>query len=402
MKFLALFALLPLVIATPQPEPIVAPRDVVLIPNQYIVQFKPSAMIASSVAQLIRDVRRFFRADVLHIYEFAAFGGFAGTFSEAVADGLRRLHYIADVEQDLVLSLDFGKVPGIVKRAFVTQSSTSSIWGLGRLSFKTPNAGRYVYDSTAGAATCVYVIDTGVETTHPEFEGRATFLANFAGDGTNVDGNGHGTHVAGTVGSKTYGVAKRAKIYAVKVLKADGSGALSGVIAGINFAANDGPKRNCRGTVANLSVGGGKSEALNSAAANAVSSGMFLAVAAGNSAQDANNASPASEVSAFTVGATDSSDRWASFSNFGSVVNILAPGVGILSTWKGGATAVLSGTSMATPHVAGLAAYFLALEGKKSPPALAQRILGLGNRDRITGVPAGTINMIPFNGNPSG
>jgi subtilisin family serine protease len=165
-------------------------------------------------------------------------------------------------------------------------------------------------------------------------------VANYAGDGNNNDGNGHGTHCAGTVGSKTYGVAKKTNLYAVKVLNASGSGTNSGVIAGINFAANDHKTRaGCAGgAVGSMSLGGGKSTTVNSAAANAVTAGLFLAVAAGNEAQDANNVSPASTPSVYTVGATDSTDKIASFSNYGSVVDIFAPGVSILSTWLNGGT----------------------------------------------------------------
>jgi subtilisin family serine protease len=168
----------------------------------------------------------------------------------------------------------------------------------------------------------------------------ATFLQNFAGDGSNTDGNGHGTHCAGTIGSKTYGVAKKTKLFGVKVLDASGSGTNSGVIAGINYAANDQKTRTgcSSGTVGSMSLGGSKSTAVNSAAANAVSAGLFLAVAAGNDAANAANYSPASEPTVFTVGATDSSDRIASFSNFGAIVDAFAPGVSILSTWIGSST----------------------------------------------------------------
>jgi subtilisin family serine protease len=151
-----------------------------------------------------------------------------------------------------------------------------------------------------------------------------------------------------------------------------------------------------------MSLGGTKSTAVNSAAANAVSAGVFLAVAAGNEAADASGSSPASEASAYTVGATDSSDRVASFSNYGSVVDIHAPGVSILSTWLNGGTNSISGTSMATPHVAGLAAYILALEGKVTPAALTARLTALSTKDKITGLRSGTKNYLAFNGNPSG
>ncbi|KAF2850134.1 subtilisin-like protein [Plenodomus tracheiphilus IPT5] len=396
MKLQVVLALLPLTLAAPAP---LAPRDGTPIPGKYIVKLKSTSTKGQTIPQIISGVLDQVKAEAQHTYNIGNFAGFAASMSDATVKAVRKLPNVESVEPDVVINADLGHIDEIIKRAPVTQSSTSSIWGLGRISSKATNSGKYVYDSTAGAGTCAYVIDTGIDTTHPEFEGRATFLANFAGDGNNADGNGHGTHVAGTIGSKTYGVSKRAKLFAVKVLKADGSGALSGVLAGINYAANDAKKRNCKGAVANLSLGGGKSDSLNSAARNAVSAGLFLAVAAGNSAVDASGASPASEPTVFTVGATDSSDKWATFSNFGSSVDILAPGVAILSTWKSGGTAVLSGTSMATPHVAGLAAYLLALEGKKAPAALSSRIVSLGNQNAITNVPAGTVNLLAFNGN---
>ncbi|KAI8941275.1 hypothetical protein NX059_002505 [Plenodomus lindquistii] len=398
MKLQVLLALLPLTIAAPAP---LEPRDGTPIPGKYIIKLKSSASSTKglSIPQLLSNALQQVQANAQQTYKFGNFNGFATTLSDSAVKKLRQDPNVESIEQDQIIKADLGMINEIIKRAPVTQSSTSNVWGLGRISSKTTGSSKYVYDSTAGAGTCAYVIDTGIDTTHPEFEGRATFLANFVGDGSQTDGNGHGTHVAGTIGSKTYGVAKKTRLFAVKVLKADGSGTMSGVLAGINFAANDSKSRNCKGAVANLSLGGGKSAALNSAAANAVSAGLFLAVAAGNSAVDAGNASPASEPTVYTVGATDSNDKFATFSNFGPSVDILAPGVAILSTWKGGAAAILSGTSMATPHVAGLGAYFQGLQGKMSPAALSSRITSLGQQGPISGLPSGTINLLAFNGN---
>jgi subtilisin family serine protease len=151
-----------------------------------------------------------------------------------------------------------------------------------------------------------------------------------------------------------------------------------------------------------MSLGGVRSTAVNSAAANAVSAGVFFAVAAGNDGADAGNSSPASEPTVYTVGATDSSDKVASFSNYGTVVDIHAPGVSILSTWNNGGTNSISGTSMATPHIAGLAAYILSLEGKKTPAALSSRLTELSTKNKITGLKGSTKNYLAFNGNPSG
>jgi len=151
-----------------------------------------------------------------------------------------------------------------------------------------------------------------------------------------------------------------------------------------------------------MSLGGSKSTAVNSAVSSATSAGLFFAVAAGNSGANAANYSPASEPSACTVGATDSSDRIASFSNYGAVVDVFAPGVNVLSTWKGSSTNTISGTSMASPHIAGLGAYLLSLEGSRTPTALCSRIQTLANKSKISGIPSGTVNYLAFNGNPSG
>ena len=287
--------------------------------------------------------------------------------------------------------------------AYVTQ--TGAPWGIARLSHRSPGSTSYVYDSSAGAGTCAYVIDTGIYTAHSQFGGRATWLANYAGDGSNTDGNGHGTHVAGTIGGSTYGVAKQTKLYAVKVLDASGSGTNSGVIAGMNYVATDAQTRSCpNGTVANMSLGGGSSSTVNSAARALVSSGVFLAVAAGNDNANAANYSPASESTVCTVGATTSTDARSSFSNYGAVVDIFAPGTSILSAWIGStsATNTISGTSMATPHIAGLGAYLLALLGKRDPQALCSYIKSTANSGVLTGIPSGTVNQLAFNGNPSG
>jgi len=393
MKLSLLLALLPVVLALP--APVILPRAGSAIPGKYIIKLKNE-----NTEELIKGALKLLNKDPAHVYNFGKFAGFAAELDDNLVQIIRSFPGVDYIEQDAVIQSNLGEIH-LEKKAYVTQAT--STWGLGRISHQARGSTSYTYDNTAGAGTCAYVIDTGIYTAHPEFEGRATFLANFAGDGSNADGNGHGTHVAGTIGSKTYGVAKKTKLYAVKVLNANGGGTNSGVIAGINFVANDAKTRSCpNGAVANLSLGGPKSTAVNSATAGVVSAGVFLAVAAGNEAQDANNVSPASEPSAFTVGATDSSDRFASFSNFGTAVDVLAPGVAILSTWLGGGTNSISGTSMASPHVAGLGAYLLGFEGKKTPAALGARITTLSLKNKITAVPSGTKNNLAFNGNPSG
>jgi subtilisin family serine protease len=223
-------------------------------------------------------------------------------------------------------------------------------WGLARISHKTTGATNYVYDPSAGAGTCAYIIDTGIYTAHGEFEGRATMVKSFIA-GSNTDDNGHGTHVSGTIGSKSYGVAKKTKLYGIKVLDSAGSGAWTDIVSGIQTAVSDSATRSCpNGVVVNMSLGGGKTQTVNDAVAAAVNAGLFFAVAAGNDGLDYSDTSPASEPSAFAVGASDNTDVLASFSNYGASLGAIAPGVDVLSTWNSaGGTNTISGTSMATP-----------------------------------------------------
>ncbi len=198
------------------------------------------------------------------------------------------------------------------------------------------NGTDYRYDDTAGNGTCSYVIDTGIQVDHADFGGRAEWLQNFSGDGVDRDGGGHGTFVAGIIGSGTWGVAKKTRLLALKVFDNSGATTESAVLAAMDFAADDHPTRNCpAGVTVNLSLAGGRSQATNDAVDALVESGAFVAVAAGNSADDAGNWSPASAAKACTVGSTGRSDAISGFSNFGSVVDIFAPGEDITSTAVG-------------------------------------------------------------------
>ncbi|KAI0850406.1 subtilisin-like protein [Daldinia vernicosa] len=388
MRTAVFFALLPLAFAAPAkrsaPAPLIKPRGTQLIEGKYIVKLYDNAAITA-----LDDTMSTFQGDADHVYNVEGFKGFASSLTAEHLEQLQNHPDVEFIEQDAVMSIN----------AYVTQ--TNAPWGIARLSHKTGSSSSYVYDSSAGADTCAYVIDTGIYTTHSEFEGRATFLANYA-DSSNSDGNGHGTHVAGTIGSKTYGVAKKTKLYAVKVLDSSGSGSTSGVIAGMNYVTSDVKTRSCpAGAVANMSLGGGASSSINSAAKAMINAGVFLAVAAGNDNQNAANSSPASEPSVCTVGATTSSDARASYSNYGSVVDIFAPGSSILSTWNNGNTNTISGTSMATPHITGLGAYLLALEGKKTPQELCSYIASTASSGILSSIPSGTVNKLAYNGAPS-
>ncbi|KAI4869153.1 subtilisin-like protein [Hypoxylon rubiginosum] len=385
MRTAALLSLLPLAFAAPakraEPAPLLKPRGSQLVEGKYIVKLYENSAISA-----LQDTMSAFQGDADHVYNVEGFKGFA---SALTAEDLEKLQSHPDVEfieQDAIMSIN----------AFTTQSGAT--WGISRLSHKSGSSG-YVYDSSAGTGTCAYVIDTGIYTAHAEFEGRATFLANYA-DSSNTDGNGHGTHVAGTIGSKTYGVAKKTSLYAVKVLDSSGSGTTSGVIAGMNFVTSDVKTRSCpAGAVANMSLGGGTSSSINSAAKAMINAGVFLAVAAGNDNQNAANSSPASEPTVCTVGATTSADARASYSNYGTVVDIFAPGTNILSTWNSaGSTNTISGTSMATPHIVGLGAYLLALNGKQAPQELCSFIASSANSGVLSGIPSGTVNKLAYNG----
>ncbi|KAI1641823.1 subtilisin-like protein [Daldinia loculata] len=382
MRTAAALALLPLALAVPSkratPAPVIKPRGAQLVDGKYIVKMKADAK-AESIQSSIQSVA----SDADFVYNTNKFKGFASSLSEEELEALKNNADVDYIEQDAIVTIK------------ATQENAD--WGLARLSSSEPGSTTYTYDDSAGEGTCAYVIDTGIEVDHEEFEGRAQFLNNFADD-DNTDGNGHGTHVAGTIGSKTYGVAKKTSLFAVKVLDASGSGTNSGVIAGMDFVAKDAAGQSCpKGVVVNMSLGGSSSSAVNEAAASIVDAGLFLAVAAGNEATDASSSSPASEETACTVGATTKDDELAEYSNFGSLVDILAPGTDIESTWIGGATNVISGTSMASPHIAGLGAYYLGL-GASPVDSLCDYIAKSALSDAISGVPSDTANLLANNG----
>ncbi|KAI1818361.1 proteinase T-like protein [Poronia punctata] len=402
MRYSTILSLLPLAFAAPSrrasPAPLHVPRDTGsssssssnLIEGKYIVK-----MYDNAAAESLRRIHTTVAAEQPeHVYDVPGFKGFASALTAEEVEALQNHPDVEFIEQDSIMSIN----------SLVTQSSPP--WGLARISHHDSGSSDYVYDSSAGSGTCAYIVDTGIYTDHPEFEGRATWLANYAG-GADSDGNGHGTHVAGTIGSATYGVAKKTTLLAVKVLDSSGSGTTSGVVAGMNFVVSDSATRGgsdecANGYVANMSLGGGSSSAINSAARAIVAAGVFLAVAAGNSNADAANTSPAGEGQVCTVGASTDADARATFSNYGAVVDVFAPGQDVLSTWNDGGVNTISGTSMASPHIAGLGAYLLALDGFKDPQTLCAYIGSTGTRDVLSNIPSGTINSLAFNGNPSG
>jgi serine protease len=264
------------------------------------------------------------------------------------------------------------------------QSQSNATWGLDRVDqAQLPLNKTYSYPDSAGRGVNVYVIDTGIRTTHKEFEGRAVSGFDSVDNDNNAnDCNGHGTHVAGTIGSRTYGVAKNAKLIAVRVLDCEGSGTISGVIAGVEWVT----AHHSKPAVANMSLGGGSSQALDDAIKASIRAGVTYAVAAGNENEDACNSSPSRVGDAITVGSTTSSDRRSDFSNFGSCVSVFGPGSDITSTWSDSdsATNKISGTSMATPHVAGVAALYLSEHASASPSEVKSALLGSSQSGRVT------------------
>ena len=298
------------------------------------------------------------------------------------------------------------------------ETEKNAPWGLARishrdsLSFGTFN--KYLYSADGGEGVDVYVIDTGTNVDHVDFEGRASWGKTIPTGDADEDGNGHGTHCSGTVAGKKYGVAKKANIKAVKVLRSNGSGTMSDVVKGVEYAAEQhtesmkaakkGKKKGFKGSAANMSLGGGKSPTLDLAVNAAVDAGIHFAVAAGNDNADSCNYSPAAADKAVTVGASTFTDDRAYFSNFGKCNDIFAPGLNILSTWIGSKYAVntISGTSMASPHIAGLLAYMLSLQPAKdsayavadiTPKKLKQHIISIGTNDALAGIPSDTTNV---------
>ncbi|KAJ3085040.1 serine protease [Quaeritorhiza haematococci] len=317
--------------------------------------------------------------------------GYVATFDDEQIQLLRSAPEVAYVEKDSVV--------------YANDVELSAPWGLGRVSHKTkPDKNEihhYVYDHDAGSNVTVYVIDTGVFIDHVEFEGRAIWGATIPKGDPDVDGNGHGTHCAGTIAGKKYGVAKNAQIVAVKVLRSNGGGTLSDVVKGIEWAAKHHKEQVLKAvqsaeegeppkkvkSVANMSLGGGRSRALDAAVNAAVAAGIHFAVAAGNDNRDACNYSPAAAVRPITVGATTIDDTRAWFSNWGKCVDIFAPGHQILSAWIGSkvATNTISGTSMASPHVAGIVAALLSREDWEdlTPAQFKSKLISIASKNAL-------------------
>ena len=348
-----------------------------VIPGQYIVVFKSSAPASSRMMRLVAPMPG---VRLLHVYAHAL-NGFAATLSEAALAQLRADPNVDYIEQDQIMSIG------------ATESGAT--WGIDRIDQRAlPLSTTYRYTGT-GAGVTAYIIDTGILFTHSEFNGRASFAFDAIGDGRNgVDCNGHGTHVSGTVGGSTYGVAKGVTLKAVRVLDCAGSGTNSGVIAGVDWVTAN----HVASAVANMSLGGGASTALDNAVSNSINSGVTYGVAAGNSNRNACTSSPARTPAAITVGATTIADVRASYSNYGSCLDLFAPGSNITSSWITSTTATntISGTSMATPHVVGVAALYKQANPGASPAKVRNALVANATVGVVTNPHSGSPNLLLF------
>ncbi|MFF1452475.1 S8 family peptidase [Streptomyces sp. NPDC058274] len=370
---------LPAQAAAPAEGKVLAAGSPTAVKGSYIVTLKKAAGFKAASSRgknLINE----YGGSVKNTFS-TALNGYTADLSATEAKRLAADPAVAAVEQNQTVHL-----------TDTTQSSAP--WGLDRIDQSAlPLSGTYTYPDSAGSGVTAYVIDTGVRITHTQISGRATYGYDAVdGDTTADDGNGHGTHVATTIAGSTYGVAKKAKIVAVRVLDNNGSGTTAGVIAGVDWVTNNhsGP------SVANLSLGGGASTTLDTAVSNSIASGVTYAIAAGNSNANASSYSPARVAAAITVGATTNTDARASYSNYGSVLDIFAPGSSILAGYNTSdtATATLSGTSMATPHVAGAAAVYLASHTSATPAQVSTALVNGATSNVVSGPGTGSPNKL--------
>ncbi|MFX6546041.1 S8 family peptidase [Acinetobacter baumannii] len=352
-----------------------------IIKNQYIVILNKDAGPSKDFAQ---NIVKQHAGKVLQSYD-TVLKGFAiylpDTAGAAFIEAMKKNPHVLSVESDTIVNIDA-----------TTQSNPD--WGLDRIDQKAlPLNSTYSYLQT-GSGTTAYIVDTGILSSHQEFSGRVLsgYTAISDGNGT-TDCNGHGTHVAGTVGGTTYGVAKSVNLVPIRILGCDGSGASSNVIAGLDWILKNGKKP----AVVNMSLGGATSSSLDSAVENLYNNGYVMVVAAGNSNTDACTSSPARVSKAITVAATDNTDTRASYSNYGSCVDIFAPGSQINSSWIGSntATKILNGTSMATPHVAGVVAEMLQSTPTASPQTISTNLLNQASSNVVKN-PSGSPNRLLY------
>lgn len=337
------------------------------------------------VTQMMRDLSLSHQIQVQEVFSAALRGGVVLATGAQVA-ALRKDASVDYVEKDQVVRLGQAQTSAV---------QTNATWGLDRLDqANLPLNQTYSYaDDASGDGVNAYVIDTGVLTSHSEFQGRVGSGADVVdSDSDPTDCNGHGTHVAGTIGGRLYGVAKKVRIFGVRVLDCQGSGTYAGVISGIEWVT----RNHVKPAVANMSLGGPVSQAVDDAVKASVGAGVTYVVAAGNENTDACQSSPARAAPAITVGATTRFDERASFSNVGPCVDIFAPGAQITSAWfvNPSATNTISGTSMASPHVAGVVAQYLSKFPQSSPQEVAGALKAGALTGRLSGLSANSPNLL--------
>ena len=366
------------------------------IANKYIVVYKKPAYALSSdiasanfTASVSNQIQSDFNINVQEQFS-VSFNGALITANEAQIEALRANSDIAFIEQDQTISIS----------PMFSARQSNPTWGLDRIDQRALPLDNQFNPGQLGSGVTAYIIDTGVMNSHNDFGGRSRNGYDFIdNDPVSNDCHGHGTHVAGTVGGALYGVAKQVNLVGVKVLGCNGSGSTSGVIRGVEWVANNanGP------SVANMSLGGGRSTAMNNAVKGAVDRGVFFAVAAGNDSGNACNKSPASEPTAYTVGSTTRTDNRSSFSNFGNCLDIYAPGSQVTSAWIGNnnATRTISGTSMASPHVAGAAALLLEDKPNLTPTQIANALKNNATSGVVKDPRAGSPNELLYVGGGS-
>jgi subtilisin family serine protease len=370
--------------ATPAALPtgtIVAAPGAETIRDSYIVVLKTGSAAAGDVTSASQALAKRYGGEVRNNY-LATVRGFQAAMTATEAAHLAADPSVAYVQQDAKVSID------------ATQSGAT--WGIDRLDQKAlPLSTTYTYGTASGVTA--YVLDTGIRISHSDFGGRATYGWNFInGNADASDCNGHGTHVAGTIGGRTYGVTKDVKLVAVKVLDCTGSGSYSAIMAGVDWVTAHAVKP----AVANMSLGGPVYQALNDAVTRSIASGVTYAVAAGNDNKNACQQSPAVTPNAITVGATESTDARASFSNYGTCVDIFAPGSRITSDSNSSntATKMMSGTSMASPHVAGAAALVLGAHPAWTPAQVRDALVTNADSGVVSSAGTGSPNKLLYTG----
>lgn len=367
-----------------------------VIEGQYIVVLEEGALGAQVASSL--------GVETLHVYEHAL-GGFAAELTATELEAVRRHPAVAFVEQDQVASVvdtrptrDRPAEPDAGSGDVGTMNQWNPpSWGLDRIDQRfLPLDNWYFYNQTASIVD-IYIVDTGVQWDHPHLQKVMAGYDAFGGN--SYDCHGHGTHVAGTAASPTYGVAKDAWTWSVRVLDCSGFGSYAGIIAGTDWVRQNIGQWPGYPPIANYSLGGGYSGALNQAIDNLSNAGVTVAVAAGNSNADACNYSPASASTAVSVAASDRNDWRAWFSNYGPCVHLYAPGVDITAPWLGGGVTTISGTSMAAPHVAGVAAMYKATHGNHHWSTVRNWLINVSTHGVINGNPAGTPNRLLYTNN---